>query len=179
MRFALIIFIYLLTFIILDFRSHTFEIFPGIVAWYPPDGLSFAFLLTFGLGFLPVIAITSLVSSIFVYRLPLPFSELVGWAIIISIVYGIAAWFLRRRTRMDIRLHTTRDLLWLITSAAVVSMILAVISISASVANGVILQAEGFWATFQWWVGEMIGILVIAPTLLIHCLLYTSDAADE
>ena len=178
MRFALIIFIYLLTFIILDFRSHTFEIFPGIVAWYPPDGLSFAFLLTFGLGFLPVIAITSLVSSIFVYRLPLPFSELVGWAIIISIVYGIAAWFLRRRTRMDIRLHTTRDLLWLITSAAVVSMILAVISISASVANGVILQAEGFWATFQWWVGEMIGILVIAPVLLIHVMPNLKRFAD-
>src|SRR5687767_10562904 len=35
---------YLCTFTALDLGSHTLEVYPGVVAWYPADGLSFALL---------------------------------------------------------------------------------------------------------------------------------------
>ena len=168
LRIALIFVVYLFAFTILDSNSHSFEVFPGIVAWYPPDGVSFAFLLTFGVLFLPGLAITSLISSILIFRLPLPLSEFFAWAFLISIVYGAGAWFLRRYVRIDIRLRSTRDLLWLIASTAVVAMTLAVVAVSNSVTNGVIPHDERLWATFQWWIGEMVGVLVITPALLIH-----------
>ena len=97
LRIALIFVAYLLAFTMLDLRSHALQVFPGIVAWYPPDGLSFAFLLVFGASFLPAFVIASLISSFFVFQFRQPFSALVGWAIFISLTYSLAAWFLRRR----------------------------------------------------------------------------------
>ena len=170
--------VYLVIFIILDSRAHTFEVYPGIVAWYPPDGLSFAFLLALGALFLPALAIASFISSFLVFQLPLPLSELISWAIIISTAFGIAAWFLRSRVRIDIRLRSTRDLLWLIASAAMVSALLGIISVSTSVATGVIPYDQRLWAGLQWWIGEMIGILVLTPALLIHLVPHVKRFVD-
>jgi hypothetical protein len=153
-RITIFFVVYLVIFIILDSRSHTFEVYPGIVAWYPPDGLSFAFLLALGALFLPALAIASIISSFLVFQLPLPLSELISWAIIISTAFGIASWFLRSRVRIDIRLRSTRDLLWLIASAVMVSALLAIISVSTSVATGVIPSDQRLWAGLQWGSGK-------------------------
>jgi PAS domain S-box-containing protein len=160
--------VYLLAFIILDSRSRAFELYPGVVAWYPPDGLSFAMLLILGAWFLPALAIASLISNVFIFQIPQPFFALLGWTIFIALVFGLAAWFLLRRVRIDIQLRNTRDLLWMIVAAVVVSTILAWVSVSSSIAAGVIPQDVRFLAGFQWWTGEMIGILVLTPALLIH-----------
>lgn len=178
LRIALIFIFYLLAFIILDISSHKFEVYPGIVAWYPPDGLSFAFLLAFGASFLPWFTAASLISSILIFQLPLLPSEHLEWALLVSIIYGIAAWILRQRARIDIRLSTIHDFLWIIVAAAVASTILAIISVSTSVARGIIPQTEILWVTIQWWIGEMIGILAIMPALLLHVMPALKNYAD-
>ncbi len=167
-RIILILVVYLLAFAILDSSSHAFEVYPGVVAWYPPDGLSFALLLTLGVPFLPVLAIASSSSSFFVFQLPQPPLALFGWAILTALAYGLATWFLRSRVRIDTQLRRTRDLFWMTASAAAVSTILAWVSVSSSVTAGVIPQDVRLSAAFQWWTGEMIGILVLTPALLIH-----------
>ena len=48
LRWALILIIYLILFSALDQLAHALQLFPGVVAWYPPDGLSLAFLLSLG-----------------------------------------------------------------------------------------------------------------------------------
>src|SRR5215208_7048438 len=102
LRGVLIFAVYLLLFIILDKRAHTFEVLPGVVAWYPPDGLSLTLLLTFGALFLPVIAIASIVSSLFVFQFSLPVPDLITWAVLFSLVFGAATWFLKRQVHMDL-----------------------------------------------------------------------------
>ncbi|MGZ9233965.1 MAG: HD domain-containing phosphohydrolase [Anaerolineales bacterium] len=168
LRGLLVFVLYLLGFLFLDLRARSVQVFPGIVAWYPPDGLSFAFLLTFGAPFLPVVAIASFISSAFVFHLSLPFSALIGWAILVSLAYGLAVWFLRRRVHMDTQLRKPRDLFWMITATGAVATILAMVSVSGMAASGVVPQSERLWATAQWWIGEMIGVLVVAPVMLIH-----------
>src|SRR5688500_209724 len=116
---------YLFAFTILDSRAHALEVYPGVVAWYPPDGLSFAMLLTLGAWFLPAIAIASLISNLFIFQIPAPPIVLFGWAIFIALAYGLATWFLLRCVRIDTQLRRTRDLLWTIVAAVVVSTILA------------------------------------------------------
>src|SRR5215216_4333650 len=74
LRGAFVFVFYLLAFIFLDIWAYSVQVFPGIVAWYLPDGLSFAFLMTFGGAFLPAIAIASIISSLFVFHLSVPFS---------------------------------------------------------------------------------------------------------
>jgi len=167
-RGVLVLILYLLAFSALDQLTHALQLFPGVVAWYPPDGLSLAFLLTFGAGFAPVFALASLVSSLVIYQFSEPLGPLLVWAVILSAVYGVDAWFLRRRIRIDPQLRELRDALWLILSSAIVSTILAAISVSVLVSYGQVPSAQSFIAFVSWWIGEMIGVLVLTPFLLVH-----------
>jgi PAS domain S-box-containing protein len=173
-----IVAVYLLAFIILDTGAHALEVYPGVVAWYPPDGLSFALLLTLGAWFLPALVIASLISNLFIFQIAVSPLVLIGWAILLALILGLAAWFLRQRVRIDLQLHKTRHILWMILTAAVVSTVLAWVSVSSSTAVGAISQDVLLSAVFQWWTGEMIGILVLAPALLIYVMPYVKRFAE-
>jgi PAS domain S-box-containing protein len=177
-RIALILGVYLLIFLGLDWLSHSLEILPGVVAWYPPDGVSLALLLTFGASFTPGLMLASLISGFFIYQIQLPPFELIVWSIVLPSIYGAAVLFLRTHVRIDPQLRTLRDVLWLILSSAVISAILAVISVSTETNSGLVPIPEQITATYQWWIGEMIGIIVVAPLLLIHVMPHVKRFVD-
>ncbi len=136
LRWVIVLLLYLITFGALDQLTYTLQLFPGVVAWYPPDGLSLAFLLTFGAGFTPIFTIASLISSLVIYRFSSPLGPILVWAVFLSALYGFDAFLLRRRVRIDPQLKNLRDTLWLIFSSAILSTILALISVSAFVGDG-------------------------------------------
>ena len=168
LRLVLIAILYLCTFCLLDLFSQKFQIYPGVVAWYPPDGVSLAFLLTFGLGFTPMVALASIISSLIVYKINTPLAPIFVWAAILSVAYAISARILRRRVSNNLRMSNMRNtLVWVISSAAITTF-LAIISVSNLVQYGTVPAAQAFDATFQWWIGEMIGLLVFTPFLLVY-----------
>src|SRR5664280_2632476 len=168
LRTTLIVVAYLCAFIILDLISRQFEELRGIVAWYPPAGLTYALLLVFGERFTPAVTIVLLISSVFIYHMPQPPYLLLLWALITSSIYGVAAAFLRHRIRFDWQLRKSRDVSWLVVTAVVVSALLAVLSVSSSALSSDMLRNEVLRAMFIWWIGETVGILTITPFLLIH-----------
>ena len=168
LRRLLIVGLYVAVFSSLDWFTRAFQIYPGVVAWYPPDGISFALLLALGEGYAPALILTSLIDSFIIYQTGQPAGALIGWAVILALVYTAAAAFLRRRIHIGPQFRNMRDVLWLVFSAVIVSAILALVSVSALVAGGEVLAAQHFEATLTWWVGEAIGILVVTPVLLIH-----------
>ena len=168
LRTTLVLVVYIITFIFLDWLTLGFQSLPNVVAWYPPSGVSFALLLALGGGFAPVLAITSFISSYFIYKVSASIEPLIVWSIVVSVVYGVATVFLRRRVRIDPQLRSMRDVLWLIFTSAIVSAILAVGAIDASVSNGIISLADRIIAILTWWIGETVGVLVMTPFLLIH-----------
>jgi len=109
-RTLLVVAAYLAVFLTLDWLSRTFQVFPGVVAWYPPDGLSFAFLLTFGAAFAPVVALGSLASSLFIYHFPASPAALIAWAITIPTVYLLAAWALHRGAHLGVECRRRSNL---------------------------------------------------------------------
>ena len=165
-RFALIIALYLLLFFILDLISHSYEDLPGIVAWYPPAGFTYAFLLVFGLGFTPVVFLSLLISSIFIYRMPQSPYLLLLWALTVSLIYGAAAAFLRKRIHIDWQLRKFRDVSWFIFTALLVSALLAVLTVLSSTMSSDLQRSEILQAIFHWWIGETVGVLTITPFLL-------------
>jgi PAS domain S-box-containing protein len=169
-RSALIVAAYLGAFTVLDFLARAFEELPGVVAWYPAAGLSFALLLVFGVRFAPALAIASLISSFFIYRLSQPPEMLVLWAFLVALIYGVAAALLRRRAHFDWHLRRLRDVTYLVFAAVLVSALLAVLSVSGSALGGTVKRGEAFGAIFDWWVGETVGILTVAPFLLVYVL---------
>jgi len=167
-RWILVLILYFITFSTLDQLTQRLQLFPGVVAWYPPDGISVAFLLTFGIGFTPAFTLASLISSLFIYRLATPLAPILVWAVILSIVYGIIAFLLRNRVRITLSLQNLRDILLLILFSAIGSTVLALISILNLVNYGQVPSSQFFITLLQWWIGEMIGVLVFTPFLLIH-----------
>jgi len=167
-RTAVIIVAYLCVFIILDFFTQAFEELPGIVAWYPPSGLGFALLLAFGARFAPVLAVASIISSFFIYRIPQPPGMLFLWAFGISLIYGIAAAFLRHRMRFDWQLRKMRDVTCLVFTTVFVSVLLAIVTVLGSALSTNMPCSEFLSALLHWWIGETVGVLTVTPFLLIH-----------
>lgn len=167
LRSVLIVAAYLLVFIGLDLITERFQGLPGIVAWYPPAGITYALLLVFGVTFAPAVTIALLVSSIFIYRMPQPAYLLVIWALILSVIYAGTAIFLRRIIRIDWQLRKLRDVTWFVLTAVIVSAILAVLSVSGSAGGSNIPRSELLRSIFDWWIGETVGVLTVTPFLLI------------
>jgi len=167
-RWVLVLILYLIIFGALDSLAHSMQLFPGLAVWYPPDGLSLAFLLTFGVGFTPLFGLAALISSLIIFRLPVPPGLNMVWALILSAVYGTDAFLLRRRIRINPELNNLRDTLWLILTTTIVSTVLAIIAISALVNFGLIPPSQYFNAFVEWWIGEMTGVLVFMPFLLVY-----------
>ncbi len=166
-RTALIVALYLLAFIILDLVTKQYEELPGIVAWYPPAGLTYALLLVFGMRFVPGVTIALFISSMFVYRMPQPAYLLFLWALIISLIYAAAAGFLRHIIHFDWQLRKFRDVAWFVVTALLASALLAVLSVMSSALSSNMAQSEILKAIFDWWIGETVGVLTIAPFLMI------------
>ena len=166
-RIVLIVAFYFVAFIILDFISQQFEGQPGIVAWYPAAGLTYAILLVFGVRFTPAATLVLLISSLFIYRMPQSPFLIILWALIASLIYGMAALFLRKGVHFDWQLRKFRDVSWLIATTVLVSALLAVLSVFSSALSGGIPKSEILLEVFHWWVGETVGVLTVTPFLLI------------
>ena len=165
---AFIVSEYLCAFIALDFIALQFQELQGIVAWYPPAGLTYALLLTFGAGFIPVVTLVLLMSSVFIYRMPQPLHLLFLWALIISLIYGAAVAFLRKRNHFDWQLRKIRDVTWFIGTTVVVSALLAILSVLSSALSSSLHRSEIPSAIFHWWIGETVGVLTVTPFLLVN-----------
>jgi len=168
LRFVLIIAIYLILFFLLDLIAQKYEGLPGIVAWYPPTGLTYAFLLVFGLSFTPIVTIVILISSIVIYRLPQPPYLLFLWAFTASLIYGAAATFLVKRVHIDWQLRKFRDVSLFIFTSIFVSAFLAALSVLGSTLGSALPQSEVLSAIFNWWIGETVGVLTVTPFLLCY-----------
>ena len=167
LRTALIVAVYLLAFVVLDIFTRQLEELPGVVAWYPPSGLTYTLLLVFGVGFTPAVTVALFISSLFVYRMPQPTYLLFLWAVVISLIYSAAAAFLRKRIHYDWHLRKLRDVIWFVLTAVLVSALLAILSVSSSALSSNMPRSEVLRAIFDWWIGETIGVLTITPFLLL------------
>jgi integral membrane sensor domain MASE1 len=165
---ALIVAAYLCVFMILDYFSQHFEVFRGVVAWYPPAGLTYALLLVFGLKFLPAVTIALFASAVFIYRMPQSPYLLFLWAFIISLMYGAAVAFLLKLIHFDWQLRKVRDAIFLVAAAVVVSALLALLSVSSSALSSEMPRSEVLRAIFHWWIGETVGVLTVTPFLLMY-----------
>jgi len=168
LRMVLVAVVYLFVFIVLDLFSQKFKELQGVVAWYPPAGLSYTLLIVFGMRFTPAVMVALLIDIMFVFRMPQPFYQLFIWALVLSLIYCLAAGFLRRRIHIDWQLGKLRDVMWLATTAVVTSALLAVLSVLSSAVSSSLPRSEIVSALFTWWIGETVGVLTVTPFLCIH-----------
>jgi C4-dicarboxylate-specific signal transduction histidine kinase len=140
----------------------------GITPWNPPPGLSFALILLFGRAFLPWLFLAPLAADAVVRQFPLPLWAELPTVLIIGAGYGAGALLLTRPAlRFDISLASRRDLFRLVAVAAASSAFVALAYVGLVVALGFLDAQQLASAALRYWVGDMIGITVVTPFILI------------
>jgi integral membrane sensor domain MASE1 len=108
---------FVVVYVLVDRTTVSFQIWNEISAWYPPTGLALAAVIGLGWRYAPVILLAECIASSLNYHLPVrSYSFLVGNVEFIS-VYTVAALVLRRGVKIDWRLRSMRDVMWLLLIA--------------------------------------------------------------
>lgn len=160
--------IFLAAYVFLDYISfiHSFSQL-SITPWNPPAGLALALLLLRGIRWTPLVFLAVLLAD-FAVRAPSATAlPTVISATFIAVFYGLLAHVLRRPLGFDATLHRLRDVLLLNVGAAAVSLTVAVLYVGTFTWAGQIDPGRFAAATARFWIGDMIGIAVVTPLLLV------------
>ena len=142
----------------------------GLTAWYPAVGLAFAMMLAISPRYMLLFAIAGSASGMLYYHQPVySWGTLVGVPLEIA-AYAAAAHLLRGPLRIDSSLGQRRDVMRYVLVASAAAIPAALAGVFCLWADHTI-QLSQFWGTtLDWYIGDTIGLLSVAPFLLIHLL---------
>jgi two-component system sensor kinase FixL len=160
---------YLFAYVLLDWVSyvHPFAA-SGITPWNPQTGLSFALVLLFGAPFIPWLFVAVFLSDLVVRSLPLPAVAETLTVLISGLGFGGAgAFLLSQRAHFDPTLSSRRSLLVLMLAAITSVALVALGHILVLLWFGILMPGDFLQAALRAFVGDMIGVMVVTPFLLI------------
>jgi len=160
---------YLAGYVLLDWISFIEPYGPvGITTWNPGTGLSLALGLIFGRPVIPLLFIAPLLSDLILNQSPVPWSVELSFVAVIGSGYSAALLFLLRpRVQFDPALSSMRDLILLMLVALLSTAFVASSYVVVTILAGLLPTNEFAAAVFRYWVGDIIGIMVVAPLVLI------------
>ncbi|WP_435876936.1 MASE1 domain-containing protein [Streptomyces acidicola] len=135
-----------------------------VTPFWPPTGIALVALMLWGLRMWPAIALGAFLVNV-------TLGPAIGPVLVIAFgntIAPICAYLLLRRVGFRTELDRLQDALALVFLGALGGMV-----ISATVGAGVLvafgaLSSDAFWPTWSvWWTGDAMGVLVIAPLLLV------------
>ncbi len=143
----------------------------SITPWNPAIGLAFAFVLALGRRYLPFLLVAPVVSDIVIRHLLLSFPVELIAAVIAGVGYSaVLALLMRPSLRFDPALPSLRDLFLLLISAVAGPAVIAG-SVVAMMIHFEVLPSNVFLAaSARYWIGDAIGIVVVAPFALVAIL---------
>jgi signal transduction histidine kinase len=162
--------VFLVVYVLLDATS---LVFPhasfGITPWNPSTGLAWAFILLFGARYLPLLFIAPLLADVFVFGYVLPVWVKLATALLIGTGYSASLLLLLNpKTRFDRSLASMRDVVLLMGLAMAATGIVAVAYVGLLVGSGSLSPNDFQRALLRFWIGDLIGIAVVTPFLLIY-----------
>jgi diguanylate cyclase (GGDEF)-like protein/PAS domain S-box-containing protein len=140
----------------------------GFTAWYPATGLVLGLMLGISPWYGLLICVSDALAGAVIYHQPLrSFSETFG-AAGVAVCYAIAAYVLRGPLRIDLGLRRRQDVVRYVFVTMAAATGATAIGVSCLAADKAILWSD-FWSSASgWFFGDGIGLLGIAPFLLIH-----------
>src|SRR6516165_11478817 len=159
---------YLIIYALLDWISYIGPYAQlAITPWNPNTGASIALILMFGSRMIPFLFIAPPLDLV-VRQWPLPLSIEMSSTVVIGGVYALAGLLLLHpKLSFDRGLSSMRDVAILIVVTAVSAGLVAAGYVGLLVAAGLLTTADFTSAVLSYWVGDVIGIMVITPFALI------------
>jgi signal transduction histidine kinase/CheY-like chemotaxis protein len=140
----------------------------GAVVWYPAAGLALALLLGISPWYALLVCFSDALAGILIYKQPL--SSLSGTlgAVGVASFYATAAYVLRGPLRIDPGLRRRRDVVLYISVTTVAALASTSLGVACLAADHAIRWSERWPSASLWFLGDEIGLLGVAPFLLIH-----------
>jgi integral membrane sensor domain MASE1 len=160
--------VYLAVYVGLDWISTVEHNHLADYSWNPHSGASFAAVVMFGPRMLPFMFAAPLLGDLVLRQFPLPLAFEVAEAVLIGGTYGMAALFLLHPSRhFDRTLQSISGLILLTFTTVVSAAAVALGFIGILVASHKLPVADFTAAAASYWVGDMIGIMVMTPFALV------------
>ena len=142
----------------------------GITPWDPPQGLTLAVLLRYGLRFAPVVPVAVFIAEILVRHVPAPWLPMLPTltsALITAGGYVGAAWLLLRVVKINPNLRRQDDVVRLLIVSLCAAFLVAFGTAGNFLAFHMIALADFWPATLRSWLGDSVGILTLTPAFLV------------
>jgi diguanylate cyclase (GGDEF)-like protein/PAS domain S-box-containing protein len=167
-RHALVSLTFVLLYLLLNRPEVIFFSRIGFVAWYPAVGLVMALLLGLSPRYALLACFSDALASRVVYaQSAMSFSNTVD-AAGIAVCYGVAAYTLRGTLQIDLELRRRRDVVRYVLVSATAAAGATIIGVACLLADHSITWAEYKSSALGWFLGDTIGLVGIAPFLLVH-----------
>ena len=160
---------YLVAYVALDWVSYIYPVAPplAITPWNPPPGLSLALLLRCGLAKGPWLFVAALAAEMLVRGMQMPVFTLLLSSALPALVYTSAAALLRGPLRFDPNFTTLRDASVFCCTIAIATAVLALGFVGLFDAYGLLPHGTFVKSVAQYWIGDLIGIVVTTPLALV------------
>ncbi len=160
-------FAYLAAYVALDWVSYIDPIGPlGITPWNPPPGLSLFLLLRYGLGYAPWLFVAAVLAEVLVRGAPAPWPVLIVACGVLAAGYTTVAALLRHRFQIHNEFATLHDTAVFTTTVVAATAIIAMLYVGVFAVAGVLPTGRLVDSVAQFWIGDLIGVVVTTPALL-------------
>jgi diguanylate cyclase (GGDEF)-like protein/PAS domain S-box-containing protein len=140
----------------------------GFTAWYPATGLVLAVMLCISPRYFPLLVFADALASVAMYHQPLfSWSGLVA-PIAISGSYAAAAYVLRGPLKIAPALGQRRDVVRYICVTMAAALPATLVGVFCLAKDHTVPWNEFWQSAFQWYMGDVVGLVGFAPFLLIH-----------
>ena len=158
---------FLAGYVLLDWVSYLYPISPlGITPWNPAAGLCLVMLWRWGRRALPLAALAAVLADLIIRGAPTSLTALILGSLWTASIYALAVHALDR-LRVDSHLSGLRDVIWFTAIIGPATFLAAVGYVSAFVASETLSAPEWLASVLRFWIGDLNGILVSAPALLV------------
>jgi diguanylate cyclase (GGDEF)-like protein/PAS domain S-box-containing protein len=167
-RHALVSVAFVLLYLLLNQPAVIFFSRIGFVAWYPAIGLVMAFLLGISPWYAILVCFSVAIAGRAIYAQPLTSLSNTVDAAGIAVCYGAAAIVLRGPLHADLQLRRRRDVVCYVLVTATAATGATIVGVACLIADHGIAWSEYRSSAVGWFLGDAIGLVGIAPFLLVH-----------
>lgn len=139
----------------------------NITPWNPPPGLGLALLVLWGPRWAPLLLLAAWCADVAVRGLTSPWWGTLAADAAMALVYAVVAGVLRRPGGLNPSLSGLRDVVVLAAATVVGAALAGLGYVGSHVAAGVIPADLLPVALIRYWIGDMIGITVLTPAILL------------
>ena len=158
---------YVALYVALDRLSYVDPIGPlGVTPWNPPPGLSLFVLLRFGLWTTPWLFVAAFVAQVVVRGLTVPWELIAVASALLAAGYAIVGAILRRRMDFANGIASLRDATIFTATVVPATLLIALTYVGLFVAAGAVGLDAMIPSVAQFWIGDLIGVIVVTPLLL-------------